>query len=193
MSEFRFISLFSGAGGLSEGFVKAGFKPVCHVEMDKSACFTLKTRIAYHYLKSTNQFDKYVDYLKGNLSRSELYYYVPVELLEQVINLPVGAKFNVQIHKKINQILKKREVDLIIGGPPCQAYSLVGRARSSDGMEGDSRNYLYVHYAKYLEKYQPKIFVFENVIGLKSARGGRYLNNMKNLFRKKGYKTIIFT
>jgi len=192
MVNFRYISLFSGAGGLSEGFIKAGFKPVCHVETDRGACFTLKTRIAYHYLKETNQFDKYIEYLKGSLSRPELYNLVPAELLETVINLPIGSKFNRQIHKQIHQKLNNRAVDLIIGGPPCQAYSLVGRARSSDGMESDSRNYLYVHYAKYLERYQPKFFVFENVIGLKSAKGGRYLSNMKNLFKKKGYNTELF-
>jgi len=193
MSDFRYISLFSGAGGLSEGFDKADFKPVCHVEADKGACYTLKTRIAYHHLKSINQFDKYVDYLKGKLSRCELYSFVPVKLLEKIINLPIGSKFNGQIHKKIHQKLNGKEVDLIIGGPPCQAYSLIGRARSSDGMKSDIRNYLYVHYAKYLEKYQPKLFVFENVIGLKSAKGGRYLSNMKNLFKKKGYETVLFT
>lgn len=52
-------------------------------------------------------------------------------------------------------------------------------------MSGDPRNFLYVQYAGYLEKYNPKLFVFENVIGLKSAKDGLYLNNMKKLFDKK--------
>ena len=60
-------------------------------------------------------------------------------------------------------------------------------------MTGDPRNYLYVQYGKYLERYQPKMFVFENVQGLKSAKGGLYLNNMEKLFAKKGYKMELFT
>lgn len=188
----NYIDLFAGAGGLSEGFIRAGFEPVAHVEIDEAACFTLKTRVAYHYLKSNNKYDIYVSYLKGEISRDELYESVPDELLKTVINLPIGADYNPTIHKIIGKQLQKKKVDLIIGGPPCQAYSLVGRARSKDGMKGDSRNYLYVHYAKFLEKYKPKLFVFENVLGLKSAGKGIYLKNMKKLFFKKGYNIKIF-
>lgn len=60
-------------------------------------------------------------------------------------------------------------------------------------MEGDPRNYLFVQYAEYLEKYQPKMFVFENVLGLKSAKQGYYLTEMKKLFDKKGYSMKLFT
>lgn len=187
MAEFNFIDLFAGAGGLSEGFIRAGFKPIAHVEMDVAACFTLKTRTAYHYLKSIDKEDIYISYLKGNISRSELYAQIPAYLLETIINLPIGPEFNSRIHKTIDRLKGNKCVDLIVGGPPCQAYSLVGRARSSTGMKGDSRNYLYVQYAKYLEKYKPKMFVFENVIGLKSANKGGYLKNMERLFFKKGY------
>jgi DNA (cytosine-5)-methyltransferase 1 len=90
-------------------------------------------------------------------------------------------------------LLARRKVDIIIGGPPCQAYSLVGRARSADGMTTDPRNFLYIEYAKYLERYRPKMFVFENVLGLKSAGGGVYLQNMEKLFLQKGYKMKLFT
>ncbi|MCE3226992.1 MAG: DNA-cytosine methyltransferase [Bacteroidetes bacterium] len=189
----NYIDLFAGAGGLSEGFIRAGFNPIAHVEMDEAACLTLKTRIAYHYLKSTNKKDFYIDYLKGSISRKQLYDLIPAELMESVINLPIGSENNPKIHKIIDKLLSKKKVDLIIGGPPCQAYSLVGRARSKDGMKGDSRNYLYVQYAKYLEKYSPKLFVFENVLGLKSAGKGIYLENMKKLFLKKGYIFKLFT
>ncbi|MDD2306071.1 MAG: DNA cytosine methyltransferase [Prolixibacteraceae bacterium] len=189
----NYIDLFAGAGGLSEGFLRAGFNPVAHVEMDKAACNTIKTRLAFHYLKSNNKSEIYYAYLKGEIKRSELYNHIPVKLLDSVINLPIGTEFNEPIFSLISEQLNGQDVDLIIGGPPCQAYSLVGRARSEDGMKSDPRNHLYVQYAKYLEKYKPKYFVFENVLGLKSAKKGTYLQNMEKLFLKKGYKMRLYT
>lgn len=189
----NYIDLFAGAGGLSEGFLRAGFNPVAHVEMDKAACNTIKTRLAFHYLKSNNKSDIYYSYLKGEVKRAELYQQIPDELLNSVINLPIGTEFNETIFSLISEQLNGQDVDLIIGGPPCQAYSLVGRARSEDGMKSDPRNHLYVQYAKYLEKYKPKYFVFENVLGLKSAKKGTYLENMGKLFLKKGYKMKLYT
>jgi len=191
--KLNFIDLFAGAGGLSEGFIRAGFEPIAHVEMDKAACYTLKTRAAYHYLKSIGKYETYKDYLKNKITRAELYKEIPDDILNSVINLPIGGENNPKIHKAIEVQLGNRKVDLIIGGPPCQAYSLVGRARKEDSMKGDPRNYLYVQYAKYLEKYAPKMFVFENVLGLKSAGKGVYLQNMQKLFDKKGYNMKLFT
>lgn len=189
----NYIDLFAGAGGLSEGFINAGYKPVAHVEMDLAACNTLKTRLSYHYLKSLGKSSIYEDYLKGEISRSELYENVPSRLLESVINLPIGNENNETIFNLITEHLQGKEVDLIIGGPPCQAYSLVGRARSADGMKSDPRNLLYIQYATFLEKFNPKLFVFENVLGLKSAKDGTYLENMENLFLEKGYKMKLYT
>lgn len=191
--KLTFIDLFAGAGGLSEGFIRAGYEPIAHVEMDEAACYTLRTRAACNYLKENDGYEIYKQYLRGEINRDYLYSKVPAEILSSVINLPIGGDNNPKIHKAIEEQLGKRKVDLIIGGPPCQAYSLVGRARRKDGMKGDPRNYLYVQYAKYLEKYQPKLFVFENVLGLKSAGSGIYLHNMEKLFEKKGYAMKLFT
>lgn len=73
----------------------------------------------------------------------------------------------------INDVIDKqvggKTVDLIIGGPPCQAYSTSGRARDEHGMKLDPRNYLFENYVKVLNHFQPKIFVFENVTGLLTA------------------------
>lgn len=189
---FKYIDLFAGAGGLSEGFIRAGFEPIAHVELEQAACFTLKTRTAYHYLKQTGQYETYVSYLKGEITRKQLYAAVPGTLMDAVINLPIGGDHNPAIHKAIEKQLLGANVDLIIGGPPCQAYSLVGRARSKNGMKGDQRNYLYVQYGRYLERYKPRIFVFENVLGLLSAGNGVYLENMKKLFKSKGYDMKVF-
>lgn len=190
----NFIDLFAGAGGLSEGFIRAGYEPIAHVEIDEAACFSLKTRAAYHYLKDNNQFDTYLRYLRGEINRQELYSIVPAEILSSVIHKAIGEENNAAIFGAIDAKLPAdREIDLIVGGPPCQAYSLVGRARSDHGMRKDPRNFLYVQYANYLERYNPKMFVFENVLGLKSAGKGAYLANMERLFNKKGYKIHIFT
>ena len=59
----NFIDLFSGAGGLSEGFIKAGFNPIAHVEIDENACKTLETRLVYHKLKEDDKLGNYYDYL----------------------------------------------------------------------------------------------------------------------------------
>ena len=83
-----------------------------------------------------------------------------------------------RLFENIDRILTQRgikQVDVIIGGPPCQAYSLVGRAQSKHmetPMSADPRNDLYKLYARFLQKYQPKMSVFENVMGIKSANGG---------------------
>lgn len=188
----NFIDLFAGAGGLSEGFMRAGYKPIAHVEFDEAACFTLKTRQAYYFLKQNNKEDIYIDYLKGAITRDDLYSCVPDEILSSVINKTIGQD-NQSIFKEIEKQLYNHEVDFIIGGPPCQAYSLVGRARDENNMEKDKRNYLYVQYNKFLNKYKPKFFVFENVPGLLSAKSGRYYNNMKNLFDKSGYHIELFS
>lgn len=183
-----FIDLFAGAGGMSEGFVRAKFNPVAHVEIEEAACNTLRTRQVYHYLKSKSRKDEYVSYLKGEITREELYALAPKEELDKVINLPIGAKHNEAIFSRIDaQLGRKKTVDVIIGGPPCQAYSLVGRARDKNGMKDDMRNFLYLDYIKFLVRYKPKFFVFENVLGLKSANGGKYLKDMKEKFNEAGY------
>jgi DNA (cytosine-5)-methyltransferase 1 len=185
----NFIDLFSGAGGLSEGFIKAGFTPVAHVEIDKKACETLETRLIYHKLKSENNIDKYYDYIFEKMTREDfLEGFGDAELSNSVINIPIGGDNNKTIFEKIDKLAKGQEIDLIVGGPPCQAYSLVGRARDKDGMKNDPRNFLYKEYAKFLKKYQPKVFVFENVMGLITAEKGSYFKNMQTYFKRVGYE-----
>lgn len=83
----NFIDLFSGAGGLSEGFIKAGFTPIAHVEMDKNACKTLETRLVFHNLKEKNKLDPYYDYLLGSIQRNKfLHRHGDSNLLSSVIN-----------------------------------------------------------------------------------------------------------
>ena len=85
--KMNFIDLFAGAGGLSEGFIQAGFEPIAHVEIKKSACNTLKTRTAYHYLKTNEKYKIYISYLKGEITREQLYKTVPNQILESIIKV----------------------------------------------------------------------------------------------------------
>jgi DNA (cytosine-5)-methyltransferase 1 len=190
MKELSYIDLFAGAGGLSEGFIRAGFKPVAHVEMNKDACDTIKTRTAYHWLKEKKKSKIYYDYLKSETkNKEELWKNVPEHLINSVINKEISENTLPEIFKTIDKELNGKKVDLIIGGPPCQAYSVVGRARKD--MESDPRNHLYKHYVKFLEKYKPKMFVFENVPGILSAKNGEYLSKIFKAVRNAGYEVAI--
>lgn len=90
MAKLRYLDLFAGAGGLSEGFMRAGFIPVSHVEMDAAACYTLKTRLAYKWLLNHDKSDIYDSYLKGEITRKEFYAKVPETLLSTVLNYEIS-------------------------------------------------------------------------------------------------------
>lgn len=137
---FTFIDLFAGCGGLSEGFYRLGFKALAHVEINHWACETLRMRMRYYGYKNADK---------------------------EVIEHDITAS---DIIDKIEEAVAGRNVDIIIGGPPCQAYSTAGRVRDAVGMSTDPRNYLFESYVKILEYYSPKFFVFENVTGLLSAK-----------------------
>lgn len=183
----KYIDLFAGAGGLSEGFIREGFNAVAHVEMDKNACDTLKTRLAYHYLAQNNKLSLYKAYLKQEVTREVLWGNIPQYIMESVINEEITERSIGGIFNNIDKQTNGHKVDLIIGGPPCQAYSLVGRSRDPNRMNGDKRNFLFRYYAEFLIKYKPRYFVFENVLGLLTAGNKRYLNEMIQLFESIGY------
>lgn len=186
MKKLRFIDLFAGAGGLSEGFVRAGFTPVAHVEMNKDACDTLRTRTAFHWLKEEGRISEYYEYLKGTITRDELWAKTPENLIKSVINTEISEETLPKIFEQIDAELGTKKVDLVIGGPPCQAYSVAGRVRKD--MTNDPRNHLYKHYVEFLKKYQPKMFVFENVPGILSANNGNYLQLIFDAVREAGYE-----
>lgn len=147
-AKYTFIDLFAGCGGLSEGFYRLGFEALAHVEIDHWACETLRKRMAHFGYKNIDK-----------------------EVIEYDITLP-------DVMDKLNQAVNGRTVDVIIGGPPCQAYSTAGRVRDSKGMAKDPRNFLFEKYVNILEHFKPKFFVFENVTGLLSAKvNGEFVFN----------------
>lgn len=118
-----------------------GHKALAHVEIDKHCCQTLRERMR-HYGYDEN------------------------EIAEGVIETDITKSDVIQL---LDKVVKGKSVDVIIGGPPCQAYSSAGRARDEYGMKNDPRNYLFEHYVKILNHFKPKFFVFENVTGLLTA------------------------
>lgn len=191
MLRHTFIDLFAGAGGLSEGFIKAGYEALAHVELDKYACQSLKTRSAFHWLDDHNNLEVYEDYLrnKGNKEDgSKLWNSVPASVTEKVIQAAIGDETIQNIFLIVDKLLKGRKLDLIVGGPPCQAYSYAGRARLGKDMEKDPRNDLYLYYVMFLKRYQPKMFVFENVMGIRSAKGGGPFRDLQKRVRALGYE-----
>ena len=140
---YTFIDLFAGCGGLTEGFYRQGFKPLTHVEFDHYACESLRTRMR-HYGYPENK----------------------ISVLEKDIT-------DYDILNSIQKEIKNEKVDILIGGPPCQAYSSLGRAKDEKGMKDDPRNFLFESYEKILTHFKPKVFVFENVTGLLTAKIGK--------------------
>ena len=141
--EYTFIDLFAGAGGLSEGFIKAGFSPIAHIEMKKDACNTLKTRSAFHYLRAKDKLSIYKEYLKNKVEGSDgsaLWSQVPLGITDAVICATIGKDSINDIFNKVDKLKGDKSIDIIIGGPPCQAYSVAGRARMGKAVEDDPRN-----------------------------------------------------
>ena len=175
-NRFYAIDLFAGCGGLSEGFKQAGFEIITQVEMDKWACETLTTRHLYHELKGIGKGYLYDRYLSEEISRETIldrYSDTGESISHRVIQATLGKDGTERILDKIESSTKFHDAPkhhVLLGGPPCQPYSLAGRARDPFRMENDERHYLYRHYLKILEYLQPDIFVYENVPGLFTAR-----------------------
>jgi DNA (cytosine-5)-methyltransferase 1 len=190
VKQINYIDLFAGTSALSEGFKRQGMNPVAHVEMDSDACSTIKTRVAFHYLKDIGKLNIYYDYIGRDIKQEDLYTLLPKELSDIVINSEISDNSIKNIFSQIHANLKQQNcngLDLIIGGPPCQPYSIIGR--HGVDWDNDSRVDLYVQYGKFLKEFGPKVFVFENVPGLLSANDGKYYRNLKLYFDKLGYTT----
>ncbi len=164
--------------------------------MDKAACKTLKSRITYHYLRESGQIHLYHNCLANGDSPSVLHSLVPQELFETVISEKISDETLPAIFAKIDECKAGKEIDLIVGGPPCQVYSLVGRSKINSLPERhvskDIRYDLYRQYGKFLQKYKPKYFIFENVLGILSAEKSQLIRRIQKFFEEEcGYKFNI--
>lgn len=189
------LDLFSGPGGHLEGFLNEDFKPLAHIEMNKYASMTLETRLAFHKLLENEETETYFEYLNSEITRSKLI--EKTERLDKYIKertILSEISFNSisTLKNKITRFLKYKEkgkIDVILGGPPCQSYSIVGRSRDPNKMKNDSRNYLYRLYLNFVKHYKPNVFVFENVPGILSAKNNSIIKDFEETCDKIGYVT----
>lgn len=136
----KVIDLFSGAGGLSLGFIQDGYTIEKAVEFDKSIANTYKL----------------------NHSKVEM-------IVDDIKNIDQSGVFN------------PGDAEIIIGGPPCQGFSMAG-ARIRNGFMDDPRNYLFKHYFNIVKKVKPSVFIMENVKGIQTMQKGEIFNEILRLF-----------
>lgn len=178
------IDIFAGPGGLGEGFSaresatgKPVFKIKLSIEKDEHAHKTLELRAFYRQFKKGKAPAAYYEYLRGEIKRDDLFKKHPVEAdlaKREAWLAELGKTDRKLVRKRINDALNGADNWALIGGPPCQAYSLVGRSRmigeDRGKYEADPRHFLYKEYLQILADHQPPVFVMENVKGLLSAK-----------------------
>tara|TARA_B110001452_G_scaffold91324_1_gene75164 strand:+ start:1377 stop:2579 length:1203 start_codon:yes stop_codon:yes gene_type:complete len=169
------IDLFAGCGGLTEGFKQSGhFKMLAAVEWDKDAHATLVDRLMYAH--------GYKDAVKRCILAD----------IQDTKSLIHGKDADDEFpsHKGLDALVNDKKVDVIIGGPPCQAYSVAGRIRDENGMHEDYRNYLFESYMAVVDHFKPAACIFENVPGMLSAAPGgiSIINRISAAFKKSGYE-----
>jgi DNA (cytosine-5)-methyltransferase 1 len=175
------VDLFAGPGGLGEGFARAfcpsrsPFKVVLSVECDANAHRTLELRSFYRQFDDGPLPEDYFSYLRGERDRQSLAASCPKEwqaASQVAYRAELGKVPAAEVDRRIEQALKGHPPDwVLMGGPPCQAYSLVGRARKGRRRNAkDHRHFLYQEYLRILREHRPTAFVMENVKGLLSAK-----------------------
>ena len=171
------IDLFAGCGGLEDGFLQTGkYIDIAAVEWLKPQVNTLVNRLK----------------TKWNVSDAEeRVMHFDIQREDELFNGWKDDEFGTG--KGLDYFVNKANgIDIIIGGPPCQAYSVAGRVRDENGMKDDYRNYLFEHYLNVVNRYRPKLFVFENVPGILSAApdGTPITQLIRKGFEKIGYKIL---
>ena len=176
MAKLTTIDLFAGCGGLMDGFEQSGaYDTLACVEWESAPCKNLENRLRtkWGHNEASNEV------MRFDIQRTK-------ELFEGYNDEQFGA------HAGLDKLLNGKKIDVIIGGPPCQAYSLAGRIRDENGMRDDYRNYLFESYLKVVNRYQPDFFLFENVVGLLSATpdGVSIAERIHSAFDNAGYQVI---
>lgn len=177
MDKIRIIDLFAGCGGLLDGFLATElYETVASVEWEKAPANTLKNRLNQKWgIKNTDE-----SVIRFDIQRIE-------ELFSGFVNdTEYGS------NQGLDTLVGEKSIDGIIGGPPCQSYSVAGRIRDKDKMKEDYRNYLFEYYLKIVDQYKPNFFIFENVPGMLSAMpdGTPITDLIKRDISEKGYEIV---
>ena len=181
--KYPVVDVFAGPGGLGEGFSSAVaadctepcFQVILSLERDEHAHKTLFLRHFLRYFQNNEFPEDYYNYLKKDITLDELYNRHPNEFnkaKQSAPRLSIERKTHKQVNRLIRQRLYGRKKWALVGGPPCQAYSLAGRSRMMNDpeFEQDERHFLYREYLEIIINHRPPIFVMENVKGLLSAK-----------------------
>jgi DNA (cytosine-5)-methyltransferase 1 len=206
-SEIPVIDLFSGPGGLSEGFARFGerdwelelsaridspetpvlshgkrlsrsqrFRIALSVEMDEWAHKTLELRAFFREFRGDPPTD-YYQFIRGEISRERLFALHPSESRRaqaEALRAELGNFDERIVDRKIQGALGGARHWILLGGPPCQAYSLAGRSRRRGIVDyvakQDGRHFLYREYLRIVAKHEPPVFVMENVKGMLSSK-----------------------
>lgn len=181
-ASFKVVDLFAGPGGLAEGFSSLRshdgsrvFDIALSIEMEPNAFSTLRLRSFFRQFERPPE--DYYDYIAGRISKKELIAAYPVEwgaAEKETMQLKLGPDTRIILDPILEGLRKDPTPIVLIGGPPCQAYSIVGRNknRSLDDYDParDERNFLYREYIRIINKLQPAAFVMENVQGILSSK-----------------------
>jgi len=179
---YPLVDLFAGPGGLGEGFSELynldnsrAFRSVVSIERDEFAHQTLLLRHFYKSYPREKAPDDYYAYLEGRIDKEELIERNNINwehAKTTALKISLGEETHNEVQQIISDRLKSSKKWALIGGPPCQAYSLVGRSRMMKNplFEEDERHFLYKEYLKIIIDHKPPVFVMENVKGLLSAK-----------------------
>lgn len=205
------VDVFAGPGGLNEGFSAFGggsvFSTVASVEMDPIACQTLRLRAAVRQASRVEGQipDVYFDFMIGGILFDELIRHSAFaphwkHAIEEVHQHELSEATRPVSDGIIREALGARSAGsepwVLIGGPPCQAYSLAGRSRRKHdaGFASDHKHTLYREYLNIIDRFRPHVFVMENVKGMLSSKhdGGRIFNRILDDLRRPGYELRSF-
>jgi len=185
--KIKFIDLFAGCGGLSEGFLQSGkYEALAHVEWEMPMVTTLRNRLVTKWNHTKD--DAYKRVIHFDIQKTEEL--IKGKWSEETLNSYSSNNHELIKLKGLRGLIGKEKVDLIIGGPPCQAYSIAGRAQDKNSMKNDYRNYLFESFVNVVDEFKPEVFVFENVPGLLSAiPGGKPVTErIYEAFNEVGYE-----
>ena len=182
------IDLFAGPGGLGEGFSSLTdengdrrFDLRVSIEKDPVAHRTLSLRALFRAFPKGRVPDCYYDYASGHITRQQLFEHpdIPEEAREAASEArcaELGKVSPEAVDGWIESALKGSDEWVLIGGPPCQAYSVVGRSRRTreaiEDFEKDEKHFLYKEYLRIIQRFKPSVFVMENVKGMLSSKHG---------------------